>query len=282
MKCTPQMLRNIPLFALLDEDETAVLAGQVELKTFAPRERIYKAGDSSAKAYVLISGRVSVSTVDEDQQEVVMDEPGSGDFFGFASMLEQAPHQTSAMAVEESTCVEVSRGDIEVLLTRKPMAGMDLLTTVGRQLHATQALVRGRAGRNSNDVIEEEETTGEKIADHVARFGGSWSFIILFSVFLAIYTAINVFLDKRAWDPYPFILLNLFLSMLAAIQAPVIMMSQNRQDAKDRVRAELDFDVNKRAESEIQGLARRLNMLNEKMDDVTDLLREKVSEASAG
>jgi uncharacterized membrane protein len=277
MECKPELLRNIPLFALLDNEEAAVLASQVELKIFAPRERIYKSGDAGAKAYVLISGKVSVSTVDEDQQEVIIDEPGSGEFFGFASMLEQTPHQTSAMAIEESTCVEVSKGDIEVLLTRKPMAGMDLLTTVGRQLHATQGLVRGRASRNSNDLIEEELTTGEKIADHVARFGGSWSFIISFGVLLTVYTAANVLLDKQAWDPYPFILLNLFLSMLAAIQAPVIMMSQNRQDTKDRVRGELDFDVNRRAESEIQGLAHRLSVLDEKMDDVADMLRKKAS-----
>jgi uncharacterized membrane protein len=277
MECKPELLRNIPLFALLDNEEAAVLASQVELKIFAPRERIYKSGDAGAKAYVLISGKVSVSTVDEDQQEVIIDEPGSGEFFGFASMLEQTPHQTSAMAIEESTCVEVSKGDIEVLLTRKPMAGMDLLTTVGRQLHATQGLVRGRASRNSNDLIEEELTTGEKIADHVARFGGSWSFIISFGVLLTVYTAANVLLDKQAWDPYPFILLNLFLSMLAAIQAPVIMMSQNRQDTKDRVRGELDFDVNRRAESEIQGLAHRLSVLDEKMDDVADMLRKRAS-----
>ena len=284
MACNPEVLKNIPLFALLDEEETAVLAAQVELKSFAPRERIYKVGDAGAAAYVVTSGQVSVFTVDQDNQEVVVDQPGSGEFFGFASMLEQSPHQTNALALVESTCLEVSREDIEVLLARKPMASMDMLTTLGRQLHASQQLVRGRANRNPNDLIEKEETTGEHIADHVARFGGSWTFIITFSVVLAIYTMINIFLDKNAWDPYPFILLNLFLSMLAAIQAPVIMMSQNRQDTKDRLRAELDFDVNRRAESEIQGLARKLTMLDEKMDDMADLLRNKapLSNPSAG
>ncbi len=121
------------------------------------------------------------------------------------------------------------------------MAGMDLLTTLGRQLHAAQGLVRVRANRNPNDLIEKDATTGERIADHVARFGGSWTFIILFAVLLTFYTLVNVLLDKQAWDPYPFILLNLFLSMLAAMQAPVIMMSQNRQDTRDRLRAELGF-----------------------------------------
>ena len=123
-------------------------------------------------------------------------------------------------------------------------------------------------------MIEKEATTGERIADAVARFGGSWTFIITFGVMLTVYTVINVFLDKNAWDPYPFILLNLFLSMLASVQAPVIMMSQNRQDTRDRLRAELDFDVNIRAESEIQGLSRKLNSLDDKLNDVATLLRK--------
>jgi CRP/FNR family cyclic AMP-dependent transcriptional regulator len=274
MTCKPEVLRSVPLFSLLDDDETAVLAGQVEVKSFAPRERIYKAGDPGM-AYVMISGRVKVTTVDDDQQEVVVDEPAIGEFFGFASMLEQTPHQTSAIALEESACLEVSRDDIEVLLRRKPLAGMDLLTTLGHQYHVAHQLVRGRVTRNPNEVIEKEMTTGERIADSVASFGGSWTFIITFAVVLIVYTAANVILDKKAWDPYPFILLNLFLSMLAAIQAPVIMMSQNRQDTKDRLRGELDFDVNRRAESEIQGMARKLNLLDERIDDLADLLRGK-------
>ncbi len=110
----------------------------------------------------------------------------------------------------------------------------------------------------------------------MARFGGSWNFIISFGVVLVTYTAINIILRGKAWDPYPFILLNLFLSMLAAIQAPVIMMSQNRQDTKDRLRGELDYDVNRRAEAEIQGLAKKLNLLSDKLGDVDDLLREKL------
>ncbi len=275
MACKPEILKNVPLFALLDDEETAVLAGQVEVKTLAARERIYKIGDVGAQAYVVLSGKVRVFTLDEDQQEVVVDEPTEGQFFGFASMLEQTPHQTNAIALEDSTCLEVSRDDIAVLIARKPMAGMDLLTTLSRQFHAAQVLVRVRASRNPNEIIESQSTLGERIADSVARFGGSWTFIITFAVVLTVYTAINVILDKKSWDPYPFILLNLFLSMLAAVQAPVIMMSQNRQDTKDRLRGELDFDVNRRAESEIQGLARKLNLLDEKIDDFASLLRKQ-------
>jgi CRP/FNR family transcriptional regulator, cyclic AMP receptor protein len=273
MACNPEVLKNVPLFALLDDDETAVLAGQVELKTFAPRQRIYKMGEPGGQAYVMVSGVVRVTTVDQDHQEVVVDEPAHGEFFGFASMLEQTPHQTTAIALEETVCLEVDRNDIAILLQRKPLAGMDMLTVLGRQFHASQQLVRVRAMRNPNDIIEREATFGERIADLVAGFGGSWTFIITFLTVLIVYTGINVFLRERAWDVYPFILLNLFLSMLAALQAPVIMMSQNRQDTKDRLRGELDFDVNRRAETEIQGLARKLNHLTDKLGDIEDLLR---------
>jgi CRP/FNR family cyclic AMP-dependent transcriptional regulator len=159
----------------------------------------------------MISGRVRVTTVDEDQQEVIVDEPGHGEFFGFASMLEQTPHQTEAIALEETASLEVARNDIAVLLQRKPLAGMDTLTVLGKQFHASQQLVRLRAGRHPNEIIEKESTLGERVADSVAQFGGSWTFIILFAILSTAYTAINVFLGGSAWDPYPFILLNLFL-----------------------------------------------------------------------
>ncbi len=258
MACNPEALKHVPLFALLDEEETAVLAGQVELKKFAPRQRIYKMGDASGQAYVMVSGKVRVTTLDQDQQEVIVDEPSHGEFFGFASMLEQTPHQTSAIALEETECLEVSRQDISVLLQHKPLAGMDMLTVLGRQFHASQQLVRVRASRNPNEVIEKEATLGERLADSVARFGGSWVFILTFLVLSTIYVAANVFLRR-------------------SVQAPVIMMSQNRQDTKDRVRSELDFDVNRRAESEIQGLARKLNLLGDQIADVEDLLRQRLS-----
>jgi uncharacterized membrane protein len=277
MACDPQELRHVPLFALLDDEEACVLASQVEKRTFAPHQRIYKIGDTDGKAYVMFSGQVRVSTVDEDHQEVVIDEPSHGEFFGFASMLEQTPHQTNATAVEETVCIELDRNDIAVLLERKPLAGMDMLTVLGKQFHASQQLVRLRAMRNPNEVIEKDATFGERIADMVAGFGGSWTFIISFLLVLLGYAATSIIMGKKSWDPYPFILLNLFLSMLAAIQAPVIMMSQNRQDTKDRLRGELDYDVNRRAESEIQGLARKLNALDDKIADIHGHLRSASS-----
>ncbi len=214
-----------------------------------------------------------MTTIDEDQQDVVFDEPASGDFFGFASLLDQTPHQTSAVALEESVCIEVEREEIVRLVHRKPHAAIDMMTIFGRRLHSAQALIRGRAARNPNAVIESEATFGERLADAVANFGGSWAFLTATMALLAIYCALNLRLGVRAWDPYPFILLNLILSMLAAVQAPVIMMSQNRQNRNDRIRGELDFEVNRRAAADNQRLAGKLNVLVDRIDDLGEELR---------
>ena len=273
MPCHADELRQVPLFSLLDDDELAVLAQQVEIRDFAAKQRIYKLGEQHGPAYVMLSGAVEVTLIDEDGQEVVFSEPRHGDVFGVASMLEGTPHRTTAIALEPSTCIEVDRNDISVLLNRKPMAGLDMLTVLAAEIHNAQRVISGRANRNPNELIDEQETFGERVADKVASFGGSWTFIILFGVTLVSYTILSNLRHDKSWDPYPYILLNLFLSMLAAIQAPVIMMSQNRQDHKDRVRSELDFEVNRRAESEIQALSRKLHYLTDVVGDLQEQIK---------
>jgi uncharacterized membrane protein len=270
MPCKADELRHIPLFSLLDDDELAVLAQQVELRTFAAKQRIYKAGDTNGPAYIMLDGAVEVTLIDEDGQEVVFSEPKHGDVFGFASMLEGTAHHTTAIATEATSCIEVDRNDISALLAAKPQAGLDMLTVIAGEIHNAQRVISGRANRNPNELIDQQETFGERIADRVASFGGSWTFIITFFVALVSYTMISNLRHDKSWDPYPYILLNLFLSMLAAIQAPVIMMSQNRQDQKDRLRSELDFDVNRRAEAEIQALSRKLHYLTDIVGDLHD------------
>jgi uncharacterized membrane protein len=268
MPCDPAIFEEIPIFSLLDADERAVLAEQVELRRFATRQRIYRAGDPGAKAYVVTAGKVEVVVVDDDNQEVVLDTPTAAEMFGLASMLSASAHATTATALEDTTAIEIDRNDLTNLLRKKPLAGLDILTMVGRHIRTAQLLVRMRSARNPNEVIDERLTWPERVADGVARFGGSWKFIISFAVVLVAYAAVNIVLAAKAWDPYPFILLNLFLSMLAAVQAPVIMMSQNRQDARDRLRSELDFAVNRKAEGEIIQLAARLNRIEDKLDDI--------------
>jgi len=275
MPCDPSVFEDIPIFSLLDAGERAVLAEQVDLRRFAPRQRIYRAGEPGDLPYVLLRGKVHVVLIDDDNQEVLLDAPDSGEIFGLASMLSAVPHRTSALAVEESAVIEITRDDLAALVQRKPMAGLDILTMASRQFHAAQNLVRTRAARNPNEVIDEQLTMGDRVADAVARFGGSWAFIISFGVVLVVYAAVNVALATRAWDPYPFILLNLFLSMLAAVQAPIIMMSQNRQDTKDRLRSELDFSVNRKAESEIIKLAAKVNQIEDRLGDIEQALMSR-------
>src|SRR6266446_5537288 len=276
MACDPNVFAEVPIFSLLDADERAILADHVELRRFGGRQRIYRVGDPGSRAYIVLTGRVEVSMVDDEQRPVVVDTPQHGEIFGLSSMLAESPHLTTAVALDDTSVIEIDRNDIAALLQRKPMAGLDMLTMVGKQFRAAQELVRMRAVRNPNEEIAEAETLSDRVADSVARFGGSWRFIGSFAAALVVWVIANQMLP-RPWDPYPYILLNLFLSMLAAFQAPVIMMSQNRQDTKDRVRSELDFDVNRRAESEIQGLARKLNLLGDQIADVEDLLRQRLS-----
>ncbi len=268
MPCDPSVFEHVPIFSLLDVDERKILAEHVEVRRFTARQRIYRLGETGEKAYLVLSGRVQVVVIDEDHQEVVIDTPGSGDLFGMSSMLSASPHQTTAVCLEDTSAIEIDRTDLAELLRRKPMAGLDMLTMVGRQFRTAQDLVRMRAARNPNEVIDEQLTLGDRVADSVARFGGSWGFIITFGAVLSVWVCVNIALVTKAWDPYPFILLNLFLSMLAAVQAPVIMMSQNRQDSKDRVRSELDFAVNRKAEMEITQLAAKLNRIEDRLDDI--------------
>lgn len=268
MPCDPHVFADVPFFSLLDDAERAVLAEQVSISRYAAKQRIYKSGDPGGRAYIVISGKVKLFSVDEDKQEILIDTPSQGDFFGLASLLDATAHCTTAIALEETLVIEVERDDLAALLEKKPQAGLDLLAMVGKHFHAAQLLVQARATRNPNEEYQESETVGDRLADRVARFGGSWAFISTFGVLLVSYTTANVLLSDRAWDPYPFILLNLFLSMLAAVQAPIIMMSQNRQDAKDRLRSELDYRVNLKAELEISSLLGKMERVEDRLEGI--------------
>jgi len=189
--------------------------------------------------------------------------------FGELSLFDGDPRSAGVRALEPTRTFLIDRADLERLFSRKPHAALDVLTVMSRRLRRTDLLLSQRAARNPNDVVDEKTTFGERVADGVARFGGSWSFIFAFSAILLVWVALNTVLllgRKEPFDPYPFILLNLFLSMLAAVQAPVIMMSQNRQDVRDRVRSELDYQVNLKAELEIMELHEKFDRLERRLD----------------
>ena len=268
MPADPVVFDDIPLFSLLDSDERAVLAQHVEARRFLKSQVLFRAGDAGGRAYITQTGRIRVTMRNDAGEEFEIDQAVKGDLVGMSSMLAESSHMTTAVAMEDTQAIEIDRGDIAALLQKKPLAGLDMMTMIEKHLRASQELLRIRVVRNPNDVMEERETLGERVADGVAKFGGSWRFIISFGMVLLSYAALSTVLGGRSWDPYPFILLNLFLSMLASIQAPVIMMSQNRQDANDRLRSELDYQVNLKAETEISLALQRLEAIEDRLDDL--------------
>jgi uncharacterized membrane protein len=191
----------------------------------------------------------------------------AGDFFGELSLLDGGTRSATATATQRTDTLVLERHEFLDLMLQKPHMAQDVMVALAKRIRRTDNLLRRRVTRNVNEVIEEQETLGERVADAVAKFGGSWRFIFSFAAFLLIWVLLNTFMPWR-WDEYPFILLNLFLSMLAAIQAPVIMMSQNRQDAKDRIRSELDYQVNLKAELGVTTLLNKADLIVDTLHDI--------------
>ncbi len=253
MPADPQILASIPFFQTLDDAERTAVAALMQDQRVHAGALLFRQGDPGGVLYVIGRGKIELWVTDDDREKVVVDVLEAGDFFGELSLLDGAERSTSATALEDTELIGLARDPLLDLLRRRSEMALDMVAALGKRLRKAEELLRRRV-RNPNEVVEERETLGDRVADAVARFGGSWRFIGTFGALLLLWVLSNtllVFLRQRGgqpFDPYPFILLNLILSMLAAIQAPVIMMSQNRQDAKDRIRSELDYQVNVRAE----------------------------------
>ncbi|HUL69759.1 MAG TPA: DUF1003 domain-containing protein [Gemmatimonadales bacterium] len=259
MSANHEMLAEIPMFALLDEAERAALVALMTAHKFAAGETIFTYGDVGDSVHIIRNGKVEVFVESLDGEKVVLAENEAGDAFGEISVLDGGPRTATAVALEDCETLVLDREGLLHLFRDHPHSALDLLTVMGRRLRATDELLRTQVSRNVNVEVEESLTLGQRVADMVASFGGSWPFIIFFGVFLTVWMILNVEMSGRAWDPYPFILLNLVLSTLAAIQAPVIMMSQNRQAFKDRLQAEQDYKVNLKAELEVAELHRKID-----------------------
>ncbi len=261
MSIESAMLRNVPLFKLLDDDELAELAAHIDERKYSPQQIIFNAGDPGNNMQIILDGKVETFITDDEGNKVVLSELEKGELFGELSLLDSEPRSASAIATDPTTTFVIDRDDLKRLVTKKPESALDIMAILGERIRKTDFLLKSRFTRNPNQVLEQEMTFGERVADQVARFGGSWKFIGSFASVLIIWILINSVILHTPYDPYPFILLNLFLSMLAAIQAPVILMSQNRADTKDRVRSELDYQVNVKAEVEISQLQKRMDEL---------------------
>jgi len=259
MPTDAELLREIPLFQTMDDNERAEVAALTDEAHFAEGQRLFHEHDIGGICYVLRRGRVELSVIDETGDKLVVDVIEPGELFGELSLFDGGNRSAGAVALTEVDALVLERKEFLDFLRKTPDAALDVLAALTKRIRRADALLKHRI-QNPNELIEERETFGNRIADAVAAFGGSWRFIIIFLSMMLVWISANIAAHK-AWDPYPFILLNLVLSMLAALQAPVIMMSQNRQDAKDRIRSEADYDINVKAEVEIAELHEKLDRL---------------------
>lgn len=247
------LLRHMPLFEHLAHDELQALAVRLEERTFPAGVDVFRAGDPGATLFLIQHGAVDISTGD-GAKRTVLASLFAGQFFGELSLLDGSPRSATATTSKPVTLQALDRDDFLVVLSSKPGAATKILAEMAERLRQTNALFYQQVSR---DVLEEHDETlsfGQRIADTVASFGGSWSFIILFGFAMVSWMTWNAYQADAAFDPFPFILLNLALSTCAALQAPIIMMSQNRQAAKDKLLAQNDYLVNLKAEVGIQQL----------------------------
>ena len=254
-------LREVPLFSEMDEQEVAGIRSIMEELKFKPGQVIIREGELGDLFYVITEGHAEVLIRDANGSDVILHEAGPGDFFGELSMLTSEPRSARVRAVEHLTALALERAEFFEFLRTHTHAAIDVMVELGGRLRENDAVLRRMASRNVNEVEEEQMTLGQRIADRVADTIGSWPFIIIQTIILTIWIILNWIGWVRRWDPYPFILLNLMLSFQAAYSGPVIMMSQNRQSDKDRLAAEIDHEVNTKAELEINNLIRRLDEL---------------------
>jgi uncharacterized membrane protein len=286
----PRASAALPLYQSLNEAEIAELNMLLEDVRFEAGAPIFHQHDPGDAAYIIREGRVRIWTHDEDAREVTLAYLGPNEFFGELAVLDGGERSASATAEEESVLGRLSKERMQEFLISHPQAALVMIQEIGKRLRQTNKLVTQRITRNVNVEMDEKMTFGQRVADKVASFGGSWTFIGIYSAFLLAWMISNTFLlsrigrgdDGAQFDPYPYILLNLMLSMTAALQAPIIMMSQNRAGEKDRLAAENDFRVNLKSELMLEELTRRMDRLqNVQMEEVLLLARHIKQDGAA-
>ena len=268
-----QSLARVTFFKRLDAAELEQLAMRVERRNFGPGDTIFSENDKGDALYIVDSGTVRIWVLDDDAKPVTLAELQEGSFFGELAVLDRGPRSTNASAVNNTVLHRLSSDDFQQFLMQHPEASMDVICEIGARMRQTNALVTMRVTRNINVEMEEKATLGQRVADKVATFGGSWTFILIYMSFLVVWMGLNSWVLVRAradFDPFPYILLNLMLSMTAALQAPIIMMSQNRAAYKDRLAAEQDFKVNLKSELLLEELMRRTKARDAQLQEILD------------
>ena len=261
-------LRSVPLFSSLDSKATAQLGEYLTIHDYPKSARIFRYGDPGDAMYLIDIGKVEISITDADGANVTLADLEAGDFFGDMAMLDGQGRSANATAVENSRLAKLTREDFLAFMQSDPGVTLELLTALTNRLRRTDELLRHRVSRNVNQEEALRMTFADRAADKIAEFGGSWKFIIASITFTLFWIFLNTWLllDK-SFDPYPYVLLNLVLGIFCGLQAPVIMMSQNRQADKDRLRANLDYQVNLKNELLLSDILRRLDELKRKSRD---------------
>ena len=276
-----ESLMRVALFKRLESEELENLAAAVDQVNYKSGETIFNESDRGDALYVIDSGSVRIWVLDEDIKPVTLAELKEGDFFGELAVLDRGPRSSNATAITDTELHRLSSDDFQSFLLQHPETSIDVICEIGARMRQTNTLVTNRVTRNINVQMELTSTLGDRVADKVASFGGSWTFIFIYVTFLLIWIAINSFVLYRygrgengaQFDPYPYILLNLMLSMTAALQAPIIMMSQNRAAAKDRLAAEQDFKVNLKSELMLEELLRKSSARDAQIQEVVDKVK---------
>jgi len=249
-----ELLANIPLFESLTPEDLESLSRRLEQTEFAVGDVIFNQGDQGSSLFIIEDGAVEIS-YGEGRGRVVLATLFTGQYFGELSLFDGAPRSATATAAKRSRLIRLDRDDLVDFVNKNPSAALRIIAEMSERLRQTNELMSQQVSRNVLEEEEEHLTFGQRIADKVAAFGGSWPFIFVFGCIMTLWMGVNI-LRLTNFDPYPFILLNLVLSTVAALQAPVIMMSQNRQASKDKLLAENDYQVNLKAEMEIAALLR--------------------------
>lgn len=283
-------LSRVPLFKRLTPEELEQLAAEVDQVKFEANEIVFNEQDKGDALYVVESGSVRIWVLDEDVKPVTLTELKPGEFFGELAVLDRGPRSTNATTIGETILHRLSSDDFQAFLMKHPDVAIDVICEIGARMRQTNMLVSQRATRNINVEMAERATIGQRIADKVASFGGSWTFIIIYVSFLVAWMAFNTFVlvhyghgeNGAEFDPYPYILLNLMLSMTAALQAPIIMMSQNRAAEKDRLAAEQDFKVNLKSELMLEELMRKSQGREAQIGQLVELVKDLSSPGKSG
>ena len=273
---SPKDLRQVPLFQSLDDEAATKLCSLMETRNYNADTVLFRAGDTGDAMYLIQSGKIRISVRTADSRELTLTDLETGDFFGEMALLDGQPRSADAATVADSRLAILSREPFLSFLASNPKFSLAMLTAMGNRLRRTDDLLRRLATRNVNVEEAAHLTLADRAADLIAEFGGSWKFILSAIVLFNVWILFNTWLlVNRGFDPFPYILLNLVLNMITAIQAPIIMMSQNRQSHKDRLRADLDYQVNLKNELSLQEILRRLKILEE---DCLPLTRDKLQQ----